>query len=90
MKLKLSILRVYALIFLTSCVGFTIYNYRQLSEGEGWGVVGMVALIGFGIILLVVDLIIRSLFKNKTTSNIIGLVISIVATFLLIQGHIFS
>ena len=90
MKFKLSILNVYALLFLTGCIGFTIYNYAQLSEGEGWGVVSMVGLFGFGIVLLIVDIIIRNLFKNKTTLNIIGLGVSIIATLMLTFGGLFS
>jgi len=90
MKFKPTILNLYAILFLTGCIGFTIYNYAQLSEGEGWGVVGMVGLFGFGIILLVIDLIIRNLFKNKTIANIIGLAVSIIATLMLIFGGLFS
>lgn len=90
MKFKPSILNVYTLLFLTGCIVFTIYNYAQLSEGEGWGVVAMVGLFGFGIILLIVDLVIRNIFKNKATSNIIGLVVSIIATLMLIFGGLFS
>ena len=90
MKFKPSILTACAIIFLIGCVGFTIYNYDQLSEGEGWGVVGMVGLMGFGIFLLVVDLILRNIIKNKIVVNIIGLVISIIATLLLVYGGLFS
>ena len=90
MKFNPSILNVYALVFLTGCIGFTIYNYAQLSEGEGWGVVGMVGLFGFGIILLVVDIIIRNLFKNRLTANIIGLGVSIIATLMVIFSGFFS
>ena len=90
MKFKPSILTVYATILLIGCIGFTIYNYDQLSEGEGWGVVGMVGLMGFGIFLLVVDLILRNIIKNKIVVNIIGLVISLIATLLLVYGGSFS
>ena len=90
MKLKTSILKIYSIIFLISCVGYTIYNYDQLSEGEGWGVVGMVGLFGFGVLLFVGDIVVRNLIKNKTTANIIGLVVSIIATLLLIYGGFFS
>ena len=89
-KFKPSILTIYALLFMIGCVGFTIYNYAELSEGEGWGVVGMIGLFGFGIILLVADIIIHNLFKNKLTANIIGLVVSIIATLMLIFGGFFS
>lgn len=90
MKFKPSILKIYSIVFLIGCIGFTIYNYAQLSEGEGWGVVGMVGLLGFGVLLFVGDIVIRNLFKNKTTANVIGLVVSIIATLLLIYGGLFS
>lgn len=90
MKFKPSILKVFALLFLIGCIGFTIYNYEQLSEGEGWGIVAMVGLFGFGIVLLIIDLVIHNLFKNKKTANIIGFLVSIIATLMLIFGGLFS
>jgi len=90
MKFKPTILNVYALLFLIGCIGFTIYNYDQLSKSGGWGLVGMVGLFVFGIVLLMVDTVIRNLFKNKITANIIGLGVSIIATFMLIYGGFFS
>ena len=89
MKFRPSILKIYSIIFLVGCIGFTVYNYDQLSEGEGWGVVGMVGLLGFGLLLLVVDIILHNIIKNKTLANIIGLVVSIIATLLLIYGGLF-
>lgn len=90
MKFKPSILKIFALLFLIGCIGFTIYNYEQLSDGEGWGIVAMVGLFGFGIVLFIIDLVIRNLFKNKTTANFIGFMVSIIATLLLIFGGLFS
>ena len=90
MKLKPSILNIYSIIFLIGCIGFTIYNYDQLSEGEGWGIVAMFGLFGFGVLLFVGNIVISNLFKNKTTANIIGLIVSIIATLLLIYGGFFS
>lgn len=90
MKSKFSILTVYVLIYLMGCAAFTIYNYNQLSEGEGWGMVGMVGLFCFGIFLFIIDMIIRNRVKNKTTTNIIGLIISIIATLMLVYGGFFS
>ena len=83
MQFKPSILNIYAIIFLLGCLAFTIYNYDQLSEGEGWGLVGMVGLFAFGVILLVVDIVIRNIFKNKTTANIIRLLVAVISTILL-------
>lgn len=90
MKFKPTILTIYSLLFLAGCIGFTLYNYNQLSEGEGWGVVGMIGLLGFWVLLFVIDIVIRNLFKNKTTVNMIGLVVAIVATVLVFKGGIFS
>jgi len=90
MKLKFSILTIYVLAFLLGCGAFTIYNYNQLSEGEGWGIVGMVGLFCFGLFLFVIDLIIRNRVKNKVTVNIIGLIISIIATLMVVYGGFFS
>jgi hypothetical protein len=91
MSFKPSILNVYALLFLTGCIGFTIYNYAQLSEGEGWGVVGMVGLFGFGVVLLLIfDIIISRLVKDRMTANIIGLGVSITATLMLVFGGLFT
>ncbi len=89
MKFKPSILNIYAIVLLLGCISFTIYNYDQLSEGEGWGLVGMVGLFGFGILLFVGDIAIRNIFKNKITVNIIGLAIAIIATVLLFYGGLF-
>ncbi|HEX6169158.1 MAG TPA: hypothetical protein VFZ33_05660 [Chitinophagaceae bacterium] len=83
MKFTPTILNIYATIFLLVCIVFTIYNYAQLSEGEGWGVVGMIGLFGFGLLLLVGDLILRNIFKNKVTVNILGLIVAIIATILI-------
>ena len=83
MQFKPSILNIYAIIFLIGCIAFTIYNYEELSEGEGWGVVGMIGLFVFGVILLVVDIVIRNIFKNKTTANIIRLLVAVISTILL-------
>lgn len=83
MKFTPTILNIYATIFLIVCIVFTIYNYAQLSEGEGWGVVGMIGLFGFGLLLLVGDLILRNIFKNKVTVNILGLIVAIIATILI-------
>ena len=90
MKLKPTILTIYSLLFLAGCIGFTLFNYNELSKGEGWGVVGMIGLFGFGVLLFVIDIVIRNLFKNKTTANIIGLVVAIIATVLVFKGGLFS
>jgi hypothetical protein len=78
---------VYATIFLIGCIGFTAFNYRQLSKGEGWGVVLMVGLFGLGLLLLVVDIVLHNILKNRTAANIIGLIIAIVFTLWLVYSR---
>lgn len=46
--------------------------------------VAMAGLGGIAIVLLVADAVIRFLFKNKSTANVIGLVIALLATVLLL------
>jgi hypothetical protein len=79
-------LNSFAFLFLIGCIVYTIVNYAELSEGEGWGVVGMVGLCGFGILLLVIDIVIQNIFKNRMTANIIGLIVSITAILLLLMS----
>ena len=84
MKFKPSILNIASGLFLTGIIIYTIFNYGQLSEGEGWGIVAMVGLFGVGIVLLMIDFIIQWVFKNKRTTNIIGAFVVLIATFLLL------
>jgi hypothetical protein len=80
MRLRLSILNVYAGLLLLGIIVYTIIQYDVLSEGEGWGVVLMVGLAGYAAVLLVIDIIIQLIVKNRKTANIIGLVIGVIAT----------
>jgi len=84
MTFKPSILNVAVGIFLTGIIIYTIFNYGQLSEGEGWGVVAMVGLFGFGLILLILDFVLQKIFNNRTTINIIGAVVTAIAILLLL------
>jgi len=83
MKFKLSILNIAAGLFLIGIIVYSIFNYGQLSEGEGWGVVAMAGLFGFGIVLLTLDFIIQKVFKSRSTINIIGAIVTVIATLLL-------
>ena len=85
MKLRLSILNVYAMLFLAICIGYTIINYKALSEGEGWGVVFMIGLCGIGIVLLVLDIVIQIIFKDRRTINIIGTILALAASVLILS-----
>ena len=81
---KFSLLNISTGLFLIWCAFYTIFNYGQLSEGEGWGIVAMVGLAGVGAVLLVIDLIIQAIFKDKRMVNITGLIVVLVAAFLLL------
>jgi len=75
-KLRVSILKRYAIIFLVSCNGFTIYNYKELSKGERWGLVEMIGL-GFGIILFFIDIALHNILESRWAGNSLGLAITI-------------
>jgi hypothetical protein len=83
MTFKPSILNVAAGLFIIGCIVYTIFNYGQLSKSEGWGIVAMFGLLGVGVILLLIDFIIQEIFKNKTTVNVIGAAVVVVAAVLL-------
>ena len=84
MKIKPTILNIATGLFIIGIIVYTIFNYRQLSEGEGWGVVAMFGLLGVGAVLFVIDFVIQRIFKNRITVNIICAIIAIAATFLLL------
>jgi hypothetical protein len=50
-------------------VVYLMLNYEQLSEGEGWGVVGMIGILFWGMLFFavfsIVILIIRWLIKRR-------------------------
>jgi hypothetical protein len=65
MRYKPTIIGIVFWLFLAGCIIYTIANYKILSAGEGWGVVGMFGLAGIGLVGLVVDFIIQ-LFRKKS------------------------
>lgn len=65
MKYKLTPLNVPAFLFIIGCLIFTGINYSTLSNGEGWGVVNMVALLVIGVIALLVDLLIQRFITSR-------------------------
>ena len=83
MKYRLSILNVAAGIFLAGIVVYTLINYSRLSEGEGWGVIAMVGLMGIALVLLVLDFITQLIFKSREVVNIIGAILAFIATVFL-------
>ena len=68
MKYKQTFLNSIAYIFLCGCIVFIIFNYENLTEAEGWGMVAMLGLLLIGITGLIIDQIIQiALFyyRNK-------------------------
>ncbi len=84
MNIKLTILNIAAGLFLLGCIIFMAFNYQKLSEGEGWGVLGMIGLLGVSVFLLVIDFIIQKVFKNRETINTISTIITIAEILLLL------
>ena len=78
MKNKWTPLNILAYIFLTWCIVYTIINYSRLSEGEGWGVVAMVGLTGFGLSAVAVDYLIRRYIEPGKIRLIVCSVIAII------------
>jgi hypothetical protein len=80
---KWTILRAYFLIYLACCIIYTTAKWKTLSYAEGWGVVGMVGLIGIGLFGLLIDFILTLIIKDKKTLNGIGILIVIGFSFML-------
>lgn len=65
MIFRRSILNIAAILFIAGCMIYTIFNYKILSSGEGWGIVYMVGLCGLGLFLLLIDVVVQNIFKHK-------------------------
>src|SRR5690554_2106140 len=87
MKNRLTILNIASGLLLIGVIGYTIFNYGELSKGEGWGVVAMIGLFIIACVGLIIDLIIQFSTKNIRPRkrfiirNIIGLLILISAYY---------
>lgn len=75
MTYRPTILNISTAIFLTGILVYTIWNYKTLSAGEGWGIVSMFGLAGIGVVAGIADLILQRLVKNRKAINIVGLLI---------------
>ena len=84
MRYQLSVLNIITGLFLLGCIAFTIFNYEELSSGEGWGVVGMVGLAAFGIAALIVDVILQQVVRDRKKMNIVGAILAFIAAWLLL------
>ena len=65
---------------------YTLWNWKVLSHGEGWGVVAMVGLSSFGLIGFVLDFILVKLISNRLWLNIIQAFIVLFFGFWLYQN----
>lgn len=75
---KWTILNVSAIVYLTGCIVFTLIDYSNLSGGEGWGIAYMTVLIALGLSALLVDLIIRKIFRNRKTQQIVSIIVTVI------------
>ena len=83
-KYRITILNSLSYLFILSCLIYTLYKWWVLSKGEGWGVVAMVGLMSIGLIPLSADLVLQFFIKEKTTLNLVGLLVGIIITVLLL------
>jgi len=80
---NITILKGYFLIYLASCIIFTIAKWEILSQEEGWGVVYLVGLIAVGVLGLLVDFILTLFIKNKKLLDIIGIILILIFSIIL-------
>lgn len=69
-------------MILLYCIGTTVFNYEELTKGEGWGMVGMIGLGGIGLALFLIDLIVQKAFRSKTAMFITATLVVILAILL--------
>lgn len=86
MTYRPTILNIAIATFLIGILAYTIFNYKVLSAGEGWGVVAMFGLAGVGLLAGLADLILQQFIKNRKTLNAIGLIITIGLTIAILKG----
>lgn len=87
MNYKPSVLN-YASVLLV-LIGFIwlVIDYKVLSEGEGWGLIGVIMLFGLAFISIYIDLLLRYIIKNRKWLNLVEtvLVLSALGFFLYMQ-----
>jgi len=77
MTYRPTLLNISTAVFLIWVLIYTIWNYKTLLVGEGWGVIAMFGLAGIGIIAALADLLLQKLIKNRIVINVIGAIIVI-------------
>jgi ABC-type transport system involved in cytochrome c biogenesis permease subunit len=87
MKYRFTILNIAALVFLIACIIYTLIYYKQLSSGEGWGIVYMVGISVFGIIAFLIDFIIQFLLKQKKQQNIASIIALVILVSIFLIGN---
>lgn len=81
MRYRLTSLNATAAIYLVGCALFTIIDYKNLSSGEGWGVVFMVGLAAIGVVALIVDLILQQFVSNSNIFHILTIIFIAIVAF---------
>ncbi len=86
MNFKLTILNTAAFLYLLCCILYTLINYSVLSGGEGWGIAYMIVLFILGLSALLVDFIIRRIFKEKKTQHIVSAIATVLYAIVIYMG----
>ncbi|MDO5664352.1 MAG: hypothetical protein Q4G63_03720 [Bacteroidia bacterium] len=88
MKYQATILNVFLALSIAAIITTTILKYKELSDGEGWGIVAMVGFLSIAFVGVVIDLIIQILTQRITTPkkrsivrNLLGFIILSVFLF---------
>jgi len=71
-KYSLTVLNTAVCLGIFSNIIYSIFNWEQLSSGEGWGVIAVIAI---GLITasgVIIDLVLQLIFRNRKVLNVIG------------------
>lgn len=77
MVYKPTILNVAAGISLIGVLIYTMWNYKALSQEEGWGVIIMFGLAIIFLVAMLTDLLLQQFIKNRKVLIVVGLIIII-------------
>jgi uncharacterized PurR-regulated membrane protein YhhQ (DUF165 family) len=86
MKFKFTVLNIFTIAFLLGCIIYTVVNYPELSEAEGWGVVFMIGIFCIGTTAFIPDLLIRRFIKNQPAQTIAGIIVIVIYAIVLYFG----
>ena len=81
---SLSVLAVVLIVYYAILLGYTLINYKILSEGEWWGIVYMIGFALVGIPLIISEIIIRFITKNKYQRNKLGLIVLMIFLIIIV------